>query len=236
GAQSSTDVPEKTEESKPEESSEAEREEPIVEPEAGFVTSEVEGELEARDVEFEAVEEMLVETEVKQETVNDESNDASRDSSEANVEDESTDEGTISEEIEAFDVDSAPCERDGEQEEKTGLGDVSILEDGFASVFFSSTDLTSSKVVVRDEKEPVSAEPLSVEETTVEDVAPIVEDVAKTLQTAHEQTVVEDEVELTPAVGVSYKAEGPPLNVMMTPQDRMAMYRKRRLEQKNNNL
>ncbi|MDX5322971.1 MAG: hypothetical protein LPJ96_05135 [Exiguobacterium sp.] len=143
---------------------------------------------------------------------------------------------TISPEIEEPTFDATQGEPVDEIEEKTGLGDVSILEGGFASVFMGSTELSPSKVVIRDEKEAASSEPINVEETSVEQVAPIVEDVAKTLQTDTEQTVVEDEAELTPAVSVSYKAEGPPLNVMMTPQDRMAMYRKRRLDQKNNNL
>ncbi|QUE87604.1 hypothetical protein [Exiguobacterium alkaliphilum] len=143
---------------------------------------------------------------------------------------------TISPEIEEPTFDATQGEPVDEIEEKTGLGDVSILEGGFASVFMGSTELSPSKVVIRDEKEAASSEPINVEETSVEQVAPIVEDVAKTLQTDTEQTVVEDGAELTPAVSVSYKAEGPPLNVMMTPQDRMAMYRKRRLDQKNNNL
>lgn len=143
---------------------------------------------------------------------------------------------TISPEIEEPTFDATQGEPVDKIEEKTGLGDVSILEGGFASVFMGSTELSPSKVVIRDEKEAASSEPINVEETSVEQVAPIVEDVAKTLQTDTEQTVVEDGAELTPAVSVSYKAEGPPLNVMMTPQDRMAMYRKRRLDQKNNNL
>jgi len=111
---------------------------------------------------------------------------------------------TISPEIEEPTFDATQGEPVDEIEEKTGLGDVSILEGGFASVFMGSTELSPSKVVIRDEKEAASSEPINVEETSVEQVAPIVEDVAKTLQTDTEQTVVEDEAELTPAVSVSY--------------------------------
>lgn len=114
------------------------------------------------------------------------------------------------------------------------LGEVSIVESGFASVFMGSTDLKSSKISVREEKQDV-AEPSLPIETSVETVAPIVEDVAKTLQ-SDDSIDVPDEETLTPAMGVSFKAEGPPLNVMMTPQDRMAMYKSRRLAKKNNNL
>ncbi|UTT43980.1 hypothetical protein [Exiguobacterium aurantiacum] len=121
-----------------------------------------------------------------------------------------------------------------EPDAKPILGEVSIVESGFASVFMGSTDLKSSKISVREEKQDV-AEPSLPIETSVETVAPIVEDVAKTLQ-SDEPVVVPDEETLTPAMGVSYKAEGPPLNVMMTPQDRMAMYKSRRLAKKNNNL
>ncbi|TCI22213.1 hypothetical protein [Exiguobacterium sp. SL-9] len=121
-----------------------------------------------------------------------------------------------------------------EQDIKPLLGEVSILESGFASVFMGSTELKSSKLAVREEKEDVTEEDVSLE-APVETVAPIVEDVAKTLQS--EDTIeVPDEEELTPAMSVTYKAEGPPLNVMMTPQDRMAMYKSRRLAKKNNNL
>ncbi|STO07703.1 hypothetical protein [Exiguobacterium aurantiacum] len=121
-------------------------------------------------------------------------------------------------------------------DDKPSLGDVSIVEGGFASVFMGSTDLKASKLVVREDKDDVSFDDMTIEASSVEEVAPIVEDVAKTLQAEPEAQTVEDETELTPAVSVSYKAEGPPLNVMMTPQDRMAMYRSRRLAQKNNNL
>lgn len=121
-------------------------------------------------------------------------------------------------------------------DDKPSLGDVSIVEGGFASVFMGSTDLKASKLVVREDKDDVSFDDVTIEASSVEEVAPIVEDVAKTLQAEPEAQTVEDETELTPAVSVSYKAEGPPLNVMMTPQDRMAMYRSRRLAQKNNNL
>lgn len=121
-----------------------------------------------------------------------------------------------------------------ESDTKPLLGEVSIVESGFASVFMGSTDLKSSKIAVREEKQDVT-EPSLPTEASVETVAPIVEDVAKTLQ-SDEPVDVPDEETLTPAMGVSYKAEGPPLNVMMTPQDRMAMYKSRRLAKKNNNL
>lgn len=121
-----------------------------------------------------------------------------------------------------------------EADTKPLLGEVSIVESGFASVFMGSTDLKSSKISVREEKHDV-AEPSLPIEPSVETVTPIVEDVAKTLQ-SDEPVDVPDEETLMPAMGVSYKAEGPPLNVMMTPQDRMAMYKSRRLAKKNNNL
>lgn len=121
-----------------------------------------------------------------------------------------------------------------ESDTKPLLGEVSIVESGFASVFMGSTDLKSSKIAVREEKQDVT-EPSLPTEASVETVAPIVEDVAKTLQ-SDEPVDVPDEETLTPAMGVSYKADGPPLNVMMTPQDRMAMYKSRRLAKKNNNL
>lgn len=121
-----------------------------------------------------------------------------------------------------------------ESDTKPLLGEVSIVESGFASVFMGSTDLKSSKIAVREEKQDVT-EPSLPTESSVETVAPIVEDVAKTLQ-SDEPVDVPDEETLTPAMGVSYKADGPPLNVMMTPQDRMAMYKSRRLAKKNNNL
>lgn len=123
-----------------------------------------------------------------------------------------------------------PAERDT----KPLLGEVSIFESGFASVFMDSIDLKSSKISVREEKQDVTEPSLPIE-SSVETVAPIVEDVAKTLQ-SNEPAAVPDEEALTPAMGVSYKAEGPPINVMMTPQDRMAMYKSRRLAKKNNNL
>lgn len=121
-----------------------------------------------------------------------------------------------------------------EPDVKPLLGEVSIVENEFASVFMGSTDLKSSKISVREEKQDVM-EPPSSNEATVERVAPIVEDVASTLQ-PEQPGEVPDEEALTPAMSVSYKAEGPPLNVMMTPQDRMAMYKSRRLAKKNNNL
>lgn len=120
------------------------------------------------------------------------------------------------------------------QDTKPILGEVSILESGFASVFMDSTELKSAKIAVREEKQDVTDENVSLE-APIETVAPIMEDVAKTLQ-GEDPIEVSDEEELTPAVSVSYKAEGPPLNVMMTPQDRMAMYKSRRLAKKNNNL
>lgn len=132
---------------------------------------------------------------------------------------------------------SPETQLEASDDKKPLLGDVSILGDGFASVFMGSTDLKSSKVVVREERAEVASEDVSVEPVSVEEVAPIVEDVAKTLQ--NDDTDAgnsHDEAGLTSAITVSYKAESPPLNVMMTPQDRMAMYRSRRLAQKNNNL
>lgn len=114
------------------------------------------------------------------------------------------------------------------------LGELSIVDNSFASIFMSSTDLNSSKLVVQDEKQGVTSQEI-LTEPSVEDVAPIVEGVAKVLQ-SDEQNDTSGEETLTPAVTVSYKAEGPPLNVMMTPQDRMAMYKSRRLAKKNNNL
>lgn len=114
------------------------------------------------------------------------------------------------------------------------LGEVSIVENGFASVFMGSTDLKSSKISVREEKQDM-AEPSLPIEVPIEAAAPIVEDVAKTLQSDEPVDAPSEEI-LTPAMGVSYKAEGPPLNVIMTPQDRMALYKSRRLAKKNNNL
>lgn len=134
-------------------------------------------------------------------------------------------------------IDETPTVLEDEPDEsdtKPLLGEVSIVESGFASVFMGSTDLKSSKIAVREEKQDVT-EPSLPTESSVETVAPIVEDVAKTLQ-SDEPVDVPDEETLTPAMGVSYKADGPPLNVMMTPQDRMAMYKSRRLAKKNNNL
>lgn len=134
-------------------------------------------------------------------------------------------------------IDESPTVLEDEPDEsdtKPLLGEVSIVESGFASVFMGSTDLKSSKIAVREEKQDVT-EPSLPTEASIETVAPIVEDVAKTLQ-SDEPVDVPDEETLTPAMGVSYKADGPPLNVMMTPQDRMAMYKSRRLAKKNNNL
>lgn len=134
-------------------------------------------------------------------------------------------------------IDESPTVLEDEPDEsdtKPLLGEVSIVESGFASVFMGSTDLKSSKIAVREEKQDVT-EPSLPTEASIETVAPIVEDVSKTLQ-SDEPVDVPDEETLTPAMGVSYKADGPPLNVMMTPQDRMAMYKSRRLAKKNNNL
>lgn len=122
-------------------------------------------------------------------------------------------------------------------ESKATLGEMSITNDGFASVFMESTDLKTSKIVVREEKEDVSSKDEVNEMTSIEKVGPAVENIAKTLQADAEDDVpLNEEAELTPAVSVSYKAESPPVNVLMTPQDRMAMYRNRRLAQKNTNL
>lgn len=151
-------------------------------------------------------------------------------------------EATISQETSDVSADESSVSEadnasDSSSDLKPLLGDVSILEDGFASVFMGSTHLKTSKIVVREEKEEAASTDFSIGVTSVEEVAPVVEDVAKTLQTDTDEPFhALDEAELTPAVNVSYKADSPPLNVMMTPQDRMAMYRSRRLAQKNNNL
>lgn len=116
------------------------------------------------------------------------------------------------------------------------LGDVSITDDGFSSVFMSSTNLNAKKVTFVEEQPEVKEQEDVELEVMTETIGPAVEHVAERLQTESEQTELPDDTELTPAVQVSFKADTPPLNVMMTPKDRMAMYRSRRLAQKNNNL
>ncbi|WP_214741411.1 hypothetical protein [Exiguobacterium sp. s48] len=122
-------------------------------------------------------------------------------------------------------------------EKKSLLGEVSILDDGFSSVFMQSTDLSHSKKesVVDVDDAAAPEETLDVN-APPEQIGPSVEQIAERLQTPSEQQTLPPDTELTPAVQVSYKADQPPLNVMMTPKDRMAMYRSRRLAQKNNNL
>ncbi len=178
----------------------------------------------------EAMEPMTMETEVSEETAPElvDEVEASEATEPVVMDAESRAESNISTETDNGDESTS--------DDKASLGDISIVEGGFASVFIGSTDLKASKLVVREDKDDVSFDDVTIEASSVEEVAPIVEDVAKTLQAEPEAQTVEDETELTPAVSVSYKAEGPPLNVMMTPQDRMAMYRSRRLAQKNNNL
>ncbi|WP_214778137.1 hypothetical protein [Exiguobacterium sp. s22] len=122
-------------------------------------------------------------------------------------------------------------------EKKSLLGEVSILDDGFSSVFMQSTDLSHSKKesVVDVDDAAAPEETLDVN-ATPEQIGPSVEQIAERLQTPSEQQTLPPDTELTPTVQVSYKADQPPVNVMMTPKDRMAMYRSRRLAQKNNNL
>ncbi|WP_215112951.1 hypothetical protein [Exiguobacterium sp. s63] len=122
-------------------------------------------------------------------------------------------------------------------EKKSLLGEVSILDDGFSSVFMQSTDLSHSKKesVVDVDDAAAPEETLDVN-ASPEQIGPSVEQIAERLQTPSEQQTLPPDTELTPAVQVSYKADQPPVNVMMTPKDRMAMYRSRRLAQKNNNL
>ncbi|MBR2758221.1 MAG: hypothetical protein IKG65_12745 [Exiguobacterium sp.] len=124
-----------------------------------------------------------------------------------------------------------------EMEEKSILGEVSILDNGFSSVFMQSTDLSRSKkeTVVEDHQDATPHIDLDIDES-VEQSGPSIEQIAERLQTPSEQQEVPSETDLTPAVQVSFKADQPPINVMMTPKDRMAMYRSRRLAQKNNNL
>lgn len=122
------------------------------------------------------------------------------------------------------------------EKEQPILGGVSIVDDGFSSVFMSSTDLTKKQVEFVEEQPEVEAQQSLDLDTTAEAIGPVVENVAETLQTESEQTELPDDEELTPAVKVSFKADTPPVNVMMTPKDRMAMYRSRRLAENNNNL
>lgn len=114
-------------------------------------------------------------------------------------------------------------------ETKQSIGEVSILESGFASVFLQSTDLTTPK----EEAIAPNVE-TAVEEVTIEEVAEEIEAEAEARQQALEGT--SQEPEIIPAIEVTYQADTPPLNVLMTPQDRMAMYRAKRLAQKNTNL
>lgn len=124
-----------------------------------------------------------------------------------------------------------------EMEEKLILGEVSILDNGFSSVFMQSTDLSRSKkeTVVEAHQDATPHTDLDIDGSAVQ-IGPSLEQIAERLQTPSEQQEVPSDIELTPAVQVSFKADQPPINVMMTPKDRMAMYRSRRLAQKNNNL
>lgn len=124
-----------------------------------------------------------------------------------------------------------------EMEEKSILGEVSILDNGFSSVFMQSTDLSRSKkeTVVEAHQDATPHTDLDIDESA-EQIGPSLEQIAERLQTPSEQQEVPSATDLTPAVQVSFKADQPPVNVMMTPKDRMAMYRSRRLAQKNNNL
>ena len=123
-----------------------------------------------------------------------------------------------------------------EMEEKSILGEVSILDNGFSSVFMQSTDLSRSKkeTVVEAHQDATPHTDLDIGGST-EQIGPSLEQIAERLQTPPEQQEVLSDIELTPAVQVSFKADQPPINVMMTPKDRMAMYRSRRLAQKKNN-
>ncbi|MCT4785452.1 hypothetical protein ACFQO8_04340 [Exiguobacterium aestuarii] len=123
------------------------------------------------------------------------------------------------------------------EEEKSILGQVSILDNGFSSVFMQSTDLSGSKKeeVVEVHQHAAPGEDLDID-GSVEQIGESIEQIAEKLQTPSEQQELPVDTDLTPAVHVSFKADQPPVNVMMTPKDRMAMYRSRRLAQKNNNL
>ncbi|MBQ6460590.1 MAG: hypothetical protein IJJ35_13520 [Exiguobacterium sp.] len=124
-----------------------------------------------------------------------------------------------------------------EMEEKPILGEVSILDNGFSSVFMQSTDLSRSKkeTVVEAHQDATPHTVLDIDESA-EQIGSSLEQIAERLQTPSEQQEVPSATDLTSAVQVSFKADQPPVNVMMTPKDRMAMYRSRRLAQKNNNL
>lgn len=142
---------------------------------------------------------------------------------------------SISPEIDAEHVEDISGETT--EEEKSILGQVSILDNGFSSVFMQSTDLSRSKKeeVVEVHQHAAPDESLDID-GSVEQIGESIEQIAEKLQTPSEQEELPADTELTPAVQVSFKADQPPVNVMMTPKDRMAMYRSRRLAQKNNNL
>lgn len=142
---------------------------------------------------------------------------------------------SISPEIDAEHVEDISGETT--EEEKSILGQVSILDNGFSSVFMQSTDLSRSKKeeVVEVHQSAAPDESLDID-GSVEQIGESIEQIAEKLQTPSEQEELPADTELTPAVQVSFKADQPPVNVMMTPKDRMAMYRSRRLAQKNNNL
>ncbi|WP_026825570.1 hypothetical protein [Exiguobacterium marinum] len=122
-------------------------------------------------------------------------------------------------------------------EEKSILGEVSITDNGFSSVFMQSTDLSHSnkETIVEALHDVATHDNLNID-GSAEKVRPSIEQIAERLQTPSEQQEMPTNTDLTPAVQVSFKADQPPVNVMMTPKDRMAMYRNRRLAQKNNNL
>lgn len=124
-----------------------------------------------------------------------------------------------------------------EREEKSILGEVSIIDNGFSSVFMQSTDLSGSKKeeIVDVHQEAAPQEDLDID-GSAEHIGPSIEQIAERLQTPSERQEIPSDTDLTPAVQVSFKADQPPVNVMMTPKDRMAMYRSRRLAQKNKNL
>ena len=142
---------------------------------------------------------------------------------------------SISPEIDAEHIEDISGETT--EEEKSILGQVSILDNGFSSVFMQSTDLSRSKKeeVVEVHQHAAPDESLDID-GSVEQIGESIEQIAEKLQTPSEQEELPADNELTPAVQVSFKADQPPVNVMMTPKDRMAMYRSRRLAQKNNNL
>lgn len=142
---------------------------------------------------------------------------------------------TISPEIDAEHVEDISGETT--EEEKSILGQVSILDNGFSSVFMQSTDLSRSKKEEVAEVHQSAAPEESLDfDGSAEQIGESIEQIAEKLQTPSDQEELSADTELTPAVQVSFKADQPPVNVMMTPKDRMAMYRSRRLAQKNNNL